>query len=340
MQSSWKIHEDSENVHPAVGTRSNSIASKLSLRPRTVLGELNGNGFGLQNGPTSARGAEKPTFNLRKERKIEAPEWKDIDAADMNDPLCCAEYVNGIFEYLRRSEDSGRASSSFLSMQSDVNEKMRSILVDWLVDVHLKFKLHQEVLYLTANIIDRFLEKQRVARSSLQLVGVTSLLLACKYEEIYYPDISRLVYICDSAYTAQQIIAMEPVILNALGFRLTIATPATFLKRFVKAAEGDQRFEHLVSYVLEQTLLDVKFLKYAPSMLVASSVSYALSLMGKTTWTPTLLHYTKYAEDDLTSCVADIRAAHRKAGESTTLMAIQNKYSTRYSMVATAYRAM
>jgi len=78
---------------------------------------------------------------------------------------------------------------------------MRSILVDWLVEVHLKFKLVPETLYLVVNLIDRYLAKKEVTRSKLQLVGVTALFIATKYEEIYPPELRDLVYICDRAYT-------------------------------------------------------------------------------------------------------------------------------------------
>ena len=59
--------------------------------------------------------------------------------------------------------------------QTDINEKFRGILIDWLVEVHLKFKELQETLYLTVSIMDRFLEKKAIQRNSLQLVGI-----ACK----------------------------------------------------------------------------------------------------------------------------------------------------------------
>jgi len=54
-----------------------------------------------------------------------------------------------------------------MAKQQDVNEKMRSILIDWLIEVHYKFKLLPETLFLTVNLIDRFLEKQVVPRTKL-----------------------------------------------------------------------------------------------------------------------------------------------------------------------------
>jgi G2/mitotic-specific cyclin-B, other len=54
-----------------------------------------------------------------------------------------------------------------MEQQKDVNEKMRAILIDWLVEVHLKFKLVPETLYLTVNLIDRYLERVEVMRDKL-----------------------------------------------------------------------------------------------------------------------------------------------------------------------------
>jgi cyclin B len=93
---------------------------------------------------------------------------------------------------------------------------MRSILVDWLVEVHLKFKLVQESLYLTINLIDRYLERKQAHRSKLQLVGVTAMLIACKYEEIYPPIVKDFVYITDNAYTKDEILDMERDMLETL----------------------------------------------------------------------------------------------------------------------------
>lgn len=69
----------------------------------------------------------------------------------------------------------------YLKKQTDINDRMRSILVDWLVDVHLKFKLLPETLYLTVNMIDRYLQTEVISRRKLQLVGISSMLISSKY---------------------------------------------------------------------------------------------------------------------------------------------------------------
>jgi len=77
----------------------------------------------------------------------------------------------------------------YIDSQPEINERMRAILIDWLIDVHSKFELSPETLYLTINIIDRFLAVKTVPRRDLQLVGVSAMLMASKYEEIWPPEV-------------------------------------------------------------------------------------------------------------------------------------------------------
>ena len=105
---------------------------------------------------------------------------------------------------------------NYMDYQKDIHPSMREILNDWLIEVHLKFNLLPETLYLTINLIDRFLSLHSVNRNKLQLVGVTAMLIASKYEEIYPPIVSDFVYITDNAYTKEEILAMEERILIAL----------------------------------------------------------------------------------------------------------------------------
>ena len=86
---------------------------------------------------------------------------------------------------------------------------MRGILIDWLVNVHLKFKLLPDTLYIAVNLIDRFIERKHVLREELQLVGSSAMFIASKYEEIYPPELNDFVFNCDNLYTKEQILDME-----------------------------------------------------------------------------------------------------------------------------------
>ena len=124
------------------------------------------------------------------------------------------------------------------SVQSDVNPAMRSILVDWLVEVAQEYRLTSDTLFLSIAYIDRFLSLLDVKRSRLQLVGVTCMLVASKYEEIYAPQVEEFCYITDNTYTREQMLDMEAEVLNTLAFDITQPTTKTFLRRFIKAASG------------------------------------------------------------------------------------------------------
>lgn len=131
-----------------------------------------------------------------------------------------------------------------MNHQPEINDKMRSILIDWLVDVHLKFKLLPETLFITVSIIDRFLEKTRVSKTRLQLVGVTALFIASKYEEIYPPELKDFVYITDKAYSKQDVIQMEYHMLMTLSFDITFPTALRFLERYTKLAGDDLAIQY------------------------------------------------------------------------------------------------
>jgi cyclin B len=108
-----------------------------------------------------------------------------------------------------KTESENSAKIGYMIKQNDINEKMRAILVDWLIEVHYKFKLLPETLFLTVNLIDRYLEKEIIHRTKLQLVGVTAMLIASKYEEIYAPEVKDFVYITDRAYQKEEILRQE-----------------------------------------------------------------------------------------------------------------------------------
>jgi len=175
-----------------------------------------------------------------------------------------------------------------MAQQTDVNEKMRAILIDWLVEVHLKFKLVPETMYVTANLIDRFLSKKGIQRNKLQLVGVTAMFIASKYEEIYAPEVRDFVYISDKAYSREEILKMEATMLGALNFNVTAPSPYAFLKRFVKVAgylrPEESREERLCAYLVELTLQEYRMLKYLPSVIAASAVCLAHKMLGSASW--------------------------------------------------------
>ena len=250
----------------------------------------------------------------------------DIDARDEGNPLHCTSYINQMYDIFGTIEVEKKVNHEYMSNQPYVNDRMRSILVDWLVEVHLKFKMVPETLYLTINLIDRYLELKQVRRSKLQLVGVSALLLASKYEEIYPPELRDLVYITDRAYNKQEILEMESDIVNTLQYNLTVPTVHSFLCRFLKAAHADRTLVQLACYVAERSLQEYSMVKYLPSQIAATAVYVARKSHSRHPWSPTLLKYTKYDEKDLTECAEEMRVY--MTDNTIQQQAIKRKYSS------------
>jgi len=190
----------------------------------------------------------------------------------------------------------------------DVNEKMRGILVDWIIEVHHRFKLMPETLFLTINIIDRYLNKVQIDRTRLQLVAVAALLIACKYEEIYIPDMVDFEFISDNAFNKEEILKTERSILVTLNFDVTIFSSYRFLQRFCKIAKAKPTTFHLAQYLIELTLMEHRMLIYRPSLIAAAALNLALQIlyreMGK--WTPLLVNHTRYFEGEMRPCQKDM----------------------------------
>ncbi|CAN6999641.1 unnamed protein product [Brassica oleracea var. botrytis] len=145
----------------------------------------------------------------------------------------CAPYVTGIFVYLRQLEvkEKSRPLMDYIDkVQKDVTPNMRGVLVDWLVEVAEEYKLLSYTLYLDVSYIDRFLSLQIVNRQKLQLLGVSSMLIASKYEEILPPNVEDFCYITDNTYTKQEIVKMAADLLLALQFELGNPTTNIYLR--------------------------------------------------------------------------------------------------------------
>ncbi|GBG72116.1 hypothetical protein CBR_g11049 [Chara braunii] len=260
----------------------------------------------------------------------------DIDSNDKGDIRHVVDYVEDIYSFYRKAEIHSTVEADYMTSQADINEKMRAILLDWLVEVHFKFKLLPETLYLTANLIDRYLAKKPTERKNLQLVGITAMLIASKYEEIWAPEVQDFVYISDKAYTKAAILDMEKKMLNTLNFNLTVPTPYVFMVRFLKAAEADKKLEHLAFFLVELALVEYRMVKFLPSHLAAAAVYTAMRTLGRLSagWSATLRRHSGYAEEALKQC-ASLMAGFHKNASSTTLVAVHKKYSgPKFSEVA------
>lgn len=223
-------------------------------------------------------------------------------------------------------------------VQHDIRPKMRAVLVDWLVEVIEEYRLLPESLYSAVQYLDRYLSKRSVTRQRLQLLGCACMLIAAKFEEIYMPMAEEFVYITDNAYDRGSILEMEQEVLQVLDYSVKCATAKHFMTRYLHAAgaaRGDMT-TNIVKYLCELSLLEYRFLQYKPSQVTAAAVLVAHRIEGVSpAWTPTLQHYTGFAESDLETCAADLSCAHADAAHLP-IEAVYKKYThSPYMRVAT-----
>ncbi|XP_029834853.1 G2/mitotic-specific cyclin-B [Ixodes scapularis] len=274
---------------------------------------------------------EKPSFSSQLLLPDGVP---DIDSGDRDEPQLCAQYAKDIFDYLVSLEEAFPVKDQYLRHSPHITGDMRAILVNWLMQVHKRFQLLPETLFLTVSVIDRFLQAECVPRSKLQLVGAASMFLSAKYEEMYAPVVDDFVYVTDGAYSKGEVLRMEKAILNRLDWSLGRPIPLHFLRRISKAGQVDIVEHSLAKYALELSLLCYELSWVRPSEQAAAALCLALQLDGKA-WDPTLTHYGRFSQAQLAPTVAKMAALMLDADKGKHTTTYQKFKSSRLEAVST-----
>nr|GEX11880.1 putative cyclin-B3-1 [Tanacetum cinerariifolium] len=233
---------------------------------------------------------------------------------DDSNQLEVAEYVDEIYQHYWVTEAHHQSLKNYMEIQTDITPQTRGILINWLIEVHLKFDLMQETLYLMVTLLDYYLSAVNIKKNEMQLVGLTSLLLASKYEDYWHPKVMELIGISAETYTRDQMLGMETTILRKLNFRLNLPTPYVFMLRFLKAAQGGKKFEKLAFFLIELCLVEYDALHFKPSLLCASAIYLARSTLHLApAWTPLLRKHSHYEEFQIRDCAEMILGFHQAA---------------------------
>jgi len=221
----------------------------------------------------------------------------DFDEECGDDINACAEYAAHIFKYLKEREVEFIVPY-YIHNQREITKAMRCVVVDWMVEVQESFELNHETLYLAVKMMDMFLSRRQASKDVLQLVGVTCILIASKFDDRLAPTIDDLLYVCDDAYDKPQMITMEMAILRALDFNLGAPLSYTFLRRYARCSKQPMDLLTLARYILELSLVEYEFTNEADSIMAAAALRLALMMKGES-WSPTLEYYSGYVESDL-----------------------------------------
>ncbi|KAJ3276703.1 G2/mitotic-specific cyclin, partial [Borealophlyctis nickersoniae] len=301
--------EEEKDVKPAPRRSTRAAAAKKKPAGRASKAK----------GKKSKKEEEKKPVAGPVAKKLKVQDWDDLDTEDMRDPCMVATMPNPLY----------------MDDQNELNWGMRSILVDWLIDVHYKFRLHPETLYLSVNIVDRFLSMRVVSMQKLQLVGATAMFIAAKYEEVVAPSVQNFIYVTDGSFTDEEVLRAERYILQVLDFSLQYPQPLTFLRRCSKADRYDIQSRTLAKYFMEISLVDFHFLDQPPSMVAAAALWLARRMLTREEWHANMVHYSGYTQEQLLHC-AGLMVNYLRSTKSENLY---RKYATRRYTKASIFAA-
>lgn len=237
------------------------------------------------------------------------------------------EFSDDIYRYMRNRETKVRPKPHYMSRQDDINPEMRCILVDWLSDVVQEYKMHQETLHLAVALVDRTLSRFRTNRERLQLIGTAAMMIASKYEEIYPPELKDFVYITDDTYTADQILQMERVILNELGFDVGTPTSQWFGGRFARHQKASRKTINAMNMLLDLVLLHIQYIAYRPSYIAAACLCYANVLTGPIPWSTEMERWSGISIANISTLLSALHETFSSLSSSK-FRSIPQRYST------------
>lgn len=277
--------EDTENLGEPVRKKIHS-ADREKQRERSLEQELK-----AENEEVQPYAPEPP---------MEIPESaKLLEMEDIDDPLMVAEYAPEIFEYLRDLEVQSTPNPNYMNHQDELEWKTRGILIDWLIEVHTRFHLLPETLFLAVNVIDRFLSEKVVQLDRLQLVGITAMFIASKYEEVLSPHVANFRHVADDGFSESEILSAERFLLSTLNYNLSYPNPMNFLRRISKADNYDIQTRTVGKYLMEISLLDHRFMEFRPSHVAAGAMYLARVILDRGEWDETLSYYAGYTEEEI-----------------------------------------
>ena len=282
MNSVFIYNNSTSNCNTTCNTHTNSNNKNNSFNNKSIFKKISKNVKGVKLNTSKIKeiiAKKNLEKNKPKENRV-SPDKENpnqIETKNENYIKNVEEYMDDILENILEEERNSeiKITNSYFKFQTDINSKMRAILIDWLIDVNLKFNFKPETLYITIQIIDSYLSLKKIKRCNFQLLGVTALLIACKQNEIIFHKLKEYVYITDNAYTENDIKNMEFNILKTLNFNILNPSSLSFFEIYSNKSgfSQDKKKFNLGQFLMESFYLDENCLKYSAST-IATTVQY------------------------------------------------------------------
>ena len=244
------------------------------------------------------------------------------------------KYQEAILQNLIEREKLYKLDKDFLEAQTEINTKMRAILVDWLVEISVKFRFKPILIFKTVNLIDRFLAKESVKQADLQLLGVACFAINAKVEEIYPPLMEKYIHVCANAYRKKELLAMEAKILETVDFDLHQTSSYSYLMMLSQKIEIEPKPFAFIHYILETCLLESSISRFSNLTTACGAIFLTSKIFKCGNWLPDLLRLTGANEKEIKLCAKEIFFCMKKI-DASSLNSIKKKFvSEKYYSVS------
>ncbi|EPQ28084.1 uncharacterized protein PFL1_04411 [Pseudozyma flocculosa PF-1] len=207
-----------------------------------------------------------------------------IAGAEPRNMLLEDEYQDEVIAHMHTMETQTMASIELMDVQPELRWFMRPYLVDFLIEIHQTFRLRPETLFLTMNIVDRYVSKRIVYKRHYQLVGCAALLIAAKFEDSKdrVPSVGDLSQMCCNAYDESAFTQMEGHVLSTIGWTLGHPTAEAWLRIESARAKEDIKTLNAARFLLEASLFQREFIGVTSSALTRGALILARLICGQT----------------------------------------------------------
>ncbi|KAI6655214.1 G2/mitotic-specific cyclin-B3 isoform X1 [Oopsacas minuta] len=237
------------------------------------------------------------------------------------------EYILEVYSNTAKLEHRFIPVDYFSVEQHRVTEKMRTILIEWLVQIQEEFQLCHETLYKAVIIKDLYLSRTTdcIKLEEYQLVGACSLWIASKYEEIYPPNLANFSSLCDNIYSKRRFMQMERDIMRTIDFQLYMPVPYTLTRVLNKIVDGNMALLTLARYICELTLVNFDCCQFASSRVATSCFFIALK-MYEHDWSQKIQEFTGYSPFSLKPVIIKLNEILHESFQNKKKTQIRLKY--------------
>lgn len=257
------------------------------------------------------------TENIRYLRGFEGSQSWNVEVS------LCTEYARGNYAgkgakaaqhyFQQKVMLNSQLTAAHLTESPDLDKdgKMRYILVDWLVEVADLKTFSRETLYMTVGLVDRYLEKYEVTRKTLQLLGISCMVIAARFTESEVITIREAAWLTDNTYKYEQVVRTMGSALCAAGGKLRVPTTLDFLQLYAALENIPKQREEVLHYVSELALLNIPVGQIPPGLMAAAMVFLAgagMKLPDADCWPDKLALWSGLRLEDVATVIRRVTA--------------------------------